>query len=254
MTAVRVMAVYSFTRAIRQQAYLLTLGLALLLIAVTALLSFHGVSAQPRVAREISMLLMATVAFFLTLFVAADLWRGDRESGAFLMLAAHPVSRGHLVLGKFLGFAGLLALNLIPLGLGLVGVDRLLSGAFHPDLLTGVWLLMWKFCVFGSLVLFLSTFLTALITPFASVFFFVCTHLSAWIQETVLAGASPWAERLAAVLFTLLPDLSVFDVRTSIVHEHAVPSWFLLGATAYGFCYTAAFLAATFWVVEEAEL
>ena len=79
----------------------------------------------------------------LTVLTSVDTLSGEIASGAIHTLAAKPIRRWEIVLGKWLGFAGMISLYLLLMGGGVMALIYLLSGyrAPHPlPALAMVWL------------------------------------------------------------------------------------------------------------------
>ena len=95
-----------------------------------------------------SFLLMAGlyVVNFLTVMMAVltsvDTLSGEIASGTIHTLASKPIRRWEIVLGKWLGFSGMLTLYLILMAVGVVGLVYLISGYLPPNALRGLGL-MW---------------------------------------------------------------------------------------------------------------
>jgi Cu-processing system permease protein len=85
------------------------------------------------------------VVNFLTVMMAVltsvDTLSGEIASGTVHTLVSKPVQRWEIVLGKWLGFAGMLTLYLLLMAGGTVGVVYIISGYLAPNILRGLGLL-----------------------------------------------------------------------------------------------------------------
>lgn len=82
---------------------------------------------------EIEFLAMAMGAL-----VSADTLAGEINSGTIQAIVAKPVRRAQIVLGKWLGLAGLLALYLVLMVGGVMAVAYVLDGYVVPNVARGV--------------------------------------------------------------------------------------------------------------------
>ncbi len=158
--------------------------------------------------------------------LAARMFAGERHEGSATLLGAAPVSIAELVLGKYLGLAGLLTLVcLLPILLALT-----LSGAADLDL---------GLLAAATLGLWLATLMFAAVGLFAST-------LSAQPGVALVAAYA------ALILFSVVGEAKkVFAPATTLFdwlswNEHLL--WFLVGAVrlsdiAYYLLFTALFLA-----------
>jgi ABC-type transport system involved in multi-copper enzyme maturation permease subunit len=105
---------------------------------------------------------------FLTIamgaLVSADTLAGEISSGTVQALVTKPVRRAEVVLGKWLGFAGLLALYLGLMDGGLAAIVYLQSGYAIPNVVQGVLLTYLETLVIMTLTLACSSSLSTLAT------------------------------------------------------------------------------------------
>ena len=155
------MATFVITRLTFQEAARRKILLAALLLGVVFLIiygvGYHYMNLElmkpngPRALErnEIrSFLLMAGlyVVNFLTIMMAVltsvDTLSGEIASGTIHTLASKPIRRWEIVLGKWLGFSGMLTLYLLLMAVGVVGLVYFISGYLPPNALHGLGL-MW---------------------------------------------------------------------------------------------------------------
>jgi len=146
----------TFREASRRKILLAALLLGLLFLAVYGL-GFHFITLElekdmPRMIElnEIrNFLLMAgmyVVNFLtaiMTVLTSVDTLSGEISSGTIQTLVSKPIRRWEVVLGKWLGFAGMITLYLLLMGGGVMGFVYLRSGytAPHPlQALALIWL------------------------------------------------------------------------------------------------------------------
>jgi ABC-type transport system involved in multi-copper enzyme maturation permease subunit len=105
---------------------------------------------------------------FLTIamgaLVSADTLAGEIATGTVQAIVTKPVRRAEVVLGKWLGFAGLLALYLALMDGGLVAIVYLQAGYVLPNVVQGVLLTYLETLVIMTLTLACSSTLSTLAT------------------------------------------------------------------------------------------
>jgi Cu-processing system permease protein len=110
-----------------------TIAFAGLALALSALMHPSGTSLRTmsysRTAASLINLVLLFVPLIGLTLGSANL-TGDRETGALVYLLAQPVSRGEVLLGKYLGMAGAL-LATLTLGFGLAGIALALQGSIQ---------------------------------------------------------------------------------------------------------------------------
>lgn len=113
----------------------------------------------------VSVVSMTTLAVylapFLALMIAFDAVAGEAERGTLGLVLTYPLSRGEMLLGKFLAHLAVLAVAIV-LGLGSAGVAAALAGGAGPDSLLALARLMATAVLLGAAFLALGYAASAL--------------------------------------------------------------------------------------------
>lgn len=113
----------------------------------------------------VSVASMTTLAVYLApllaLMMAFDAIAGEAERGGLALLLTYPVSRGEILLGKFLAQLGVLAFALL-IGFGSAGIAAALAGGAGPESITALARLIGTAILLGGAFLALGYALSAL--------------------------------------------------------------------------------------------
>jgi Cu-processing system permease protein len=209
---------------------------------------------DPRIARyvkDLSLLLIWISALVVTITTTARQIPAERENRTIFPLLAKPVTRGQVVLGKFLGcwLAAGLALLVFYLFFGIVSGSR--EGHWAVlQYLQAMWLHWVMLAVVAALVLLGSVVFSA---PSASVtiVFVVVTGillLGRYLNRVALQQPEP-LNTIIYSLYFVIPHLEWYDVRDLVVNDQPLLAWADCAlATLYGGTYTALLLFGT-WLV-----
>jgi len=191
-----VIAKLTFREAARRKialtAFILGLGFLLLYN-----LAFYFVRTQPyglpsaALAHNevINLLLMAGLyaanfmAGVMAVLVSADSLAGEIGSGAIHTVVTKPIRRSEVVLGKWLGFAGLMALYVLLLGGGLVISVALQAGYTPTNLAAGAGLIYLETVLVMSVTLAFSSRLSTLATGAAVFGMYGIAFLGGWVEQ-----------------------------------------------------------------------
>jgi ABC-type transport system involved in multi-copper enzyme maturation permease subunit len=201
-----------------------------------------------RYIKDLCLLLIWVSALLITIGMAARQIPAERESRTIFPLLAKPVTRGQVVLGKFLGcwLASGIALVVFYVFFGIV------TGAREQN--WPVWqyfqafLLQWIMLgVVTAMTLLGSIVFTAPSSTVTIVFIVVFGILFLGPHLNVIALHNP--EPLRDIIYTIyfiIPHLELFDVRERLVGDWGLVSWRACGlATLYGTAYAGLFLLLT---------
>jgi Cu-processing system permease protein len=136
-----------------------------------------------------NLLLMAGlyVTHFLTvmlaIFASVDTISGEIASHTIQTLVTKPVRRWQVLLGKWLGYAGMIGLYLCLLAGGLLAIVYLRVGYRPPNAPAGVGLLVLEALVLLSLSLLAGTRLSTLTTGVLLFMLYGLAFIGAWVEQ-----------------------------------------------------------------------
>jgi Cu-processing system permease protein len=115
--------------------------------------------------------------------ISADTLAGEISSGSIQSVATKPVRRADIVLGKWLGFAGLLALYLLLMAGGVVISVKIQANYMAPNILRGVGLIYLESLVMMTVALMLSSRFSALATGGAVFGLYGLAFIGGWVEQ-----------------------------------------------------------------------
>jgi Cu-processing system permease protein len=137
----------------------------------------------------LNFLLMAglyTITFLsiaMAALISADTLAGEISSGTIQTVVTKPVRRSDVVLGKWLGFAGLLALYLLLMAGGVIISIGVQTKYFAPNLVRGVGLIYLESLVMMTVALMLSSRFSALATGGAVFGLYGLAFIGGWVEQ-----------------------------------------------------------------------
>ena len=198
-----------------------------------------------RYLQQICLLLIWISALIIAITTAARQIPAERESRTIFPLLAKPVTRGQVVIGKFLGCWLAVGMCLLVFYVFFAVV----SGARHgswPVLsyFQAFWLQWAMLAVVIALALFGSIVFSA-VSANATICFFIVMGillLGGHLNQVALKQAEP-TRTITYIVYFIIPHLEWFDVRDLITYEWPLVPWIdCLLATLYAAFYAALFL------------
>lgn len=250
----RVLAVASVTlrEALRRKLQVNLLLFALLLLVVAAVVSSLTLGEMHRIAADLGLTAMEAMGSLIAVFLGAGAIAGDVERRVLYPIVAKPISRSEYLLGRYLGLAATLLLNLVAMGLTLAAVLALIDGSTQPldrVLLAAVAMIGVQFLVVAAVAVLFSAITTTTLAAIFALAVTVAGRLSADLR-TLWTGASAG---IAKALWYLLPNLSALSLNQAVIYRTPPPARAWL-AVAYAVLYAAAALALAAAVFERRDL
>jgi Cu-processing system permease protein len=224
MIATFIIARLTFLEAIRRRILLsaFLLGVAFLILYSVGfyLMRQEAVPVNPR--SEISgAIFKSGIDNFLTLaglyavnflaiamgaLVSADTLAGEISSGTIQALVTKPVRRAEIVFGKWLGFAGLLALYLVLMVGGVMAVAYVLDGYVVPGVITGVALIYLETLLVMSVTLMCSSMFSTLATGGVIFGMYGIAFIGGWVEQFGALLQNQAAVNIGVVSSLIIPS------------------------------------------------
>jgi len=240
----------------RKDFYVLFILTALITLAMGSFKLFND-DQIVRYIKEICLALIWLSSIVIAITTAARQLPAEKEMRTIFPLLAKPITRGQVVLGKFLGcwFSCGVALLLFYTFFCIISGVR-----EHQWPLLNYFQALWLHWIFLAVVtalVLLGSVVFSAVSANATISFiaiigilFVARHLN----KIALQMTEPGRSIIYAIYFAL-PHLELFDVRDLIIHNFPTIPWHICGlATIYGAGYVAFFLVATWLVFRRKSL
>src|SRR6266481_3273372 len=235
----------------RRKDFYVLFVMTVLLTVIMAFMNFFRDRSIVGYLKEGCLWLIWISALVIAITTTARQIPAERENRTIFPLLAKPVSRGQVIVGKFLGcwLACGLALLVFYLFFGIVSGSR--EHAWPVlNYFQGFWLQWVMLGVVISLVLLGSVVFTAPSSNATIIFIIVIGILlmARYLNQVALQQPEPLRTIVYAIYF-LIPHLEWYDVRDLIIYDHKLVPWVDCGlATVYAAVYGALLLFAT-WAV-----
>jgi ABC-type transport system involved in multi-copper enzyme maturation permease subunit len=264
MSAISIIARLTFREAIRRRIMLagLVLGIAFVILYSIGTHFIFGQIAKDAVANLPSqmaadimmaestntfMMMGLYAATFLSIAMAAllgaDTLAGEINSGTIQTIATKPIRRADVVLGKWLGFAGLLGLYVLLLCGGIVLSTIIQSGHIPQNLLTGLGLIYMESILIMTITLMLSSAFPALATGGIVFGLYGLAFIGGWVEQFGALLQNDTAIKVGITTSLIIPSESLwrraaFEMQTPLIGTFgspftttSVPSPLMMGYT-----------------------
>jgi len=248
-------AVSVFRESIRDRVLYALAAFALLLIGVSYLIGELTAGQDIKIIKDLGLSAISLFGLLMAVFIGVGLVWKEVEQRSVYSLLSKPVRRQELVVGKYVGLALTLGVNVAMMTTAFYAVLAYIGGTFTPEvrsawpapavdpaLLKAVLLIYVELLLVTAIALLFSTYSG----PFLSVVFtlglWAIGTFNADLRDFSAVTDSPVAQGLTRGLYYALPGFSAFDVKLQVVHGLTV-TWAYVGTTvAYGCAYIALLL------------
>jgi ABC-type Na+ efflux pump permease subunit len=257
MREIWIIAFNVFRQLLRNRILVVLTLFALSLVGVVVFLGDLGQEAETRLGQDFGMLAIEWVGFFSVLLCHVVLLFEETELKTLSILLVKPIERWQYLGGKILGSVLLMLMNQGVMVLLLLG----LSWHLHLHLVDGDFLAATAYLALGGALLSTVAGLFGVLAssvPAAAVFTtfaFTLGHFTANLLEWVQRLDSPLLKWVVRLLYWILPNFSLFNLKENLNRIGAVPAFssVFLWPMAYGLLYGGIMFALAKWSYDRKE-
>jgi ABC-type transport system involved in multi-copper enzyme maturation permease subunit len=228
----------------RKDFYVLFVLTALVTLAALSV-NFFDDTKIVRYVKDICLLLIWLSTLIIAIVTAARQLPAERENRTIFPLLAKPVSRGQVIVGKFLGCWLACGLALVVFYLFFIGVTGMREPQWHLVAYLKSMALQWMMLAIVIALTLLGSVVFSAVSANATIcliavigILFVGEHLN----KIALKQAEP-VKSITYTIYFCLPHIELFDVRKQIVNNQPMPGVLDCGlAGLYAAAYAGALL------------
>jgi Cu-processing system permease protein len=185
------------------------------------------------------------LAMVIAVLASVDTLSGEIASGTIHAVATKPVTRWELLLGKWMGFVGMMTLYVAIMVGGVTFVAYLLSGATPLHLIAGAFLIWLESVVLLNVTLLCGTTFSTITNGVVVLGLYALAFLGGWIEQVGAVTHSPRAVDVGIVASIIMPSESLwrraaFEMQSPLVgalnmspfSNASVPSLAMMGYSA----------------------
>ncbi len=153
----------------------------------------------------------------ISIFASVDTISGEVTSHTIQSIATKPVQRWQIVLGKWLGYAAMLALYLLLLGGGIMLIVYLMVGYVPAQPHLGLLLLLLEALVLLSLSLFGGTRFSTMTNGIVLFMLYGLAFIGSWVEQIGFMLQSGAAVRIGIISSLLLPVEALWRLASHLM-------------------------------------
>ena len=266
MSATAIIALNVFRESERDKVLYNLVLFAILLIGASYLIGQLTAGQDVKIIKDLGLSATSVFGLFIAVFIGIGLVSKEVERRSVYALLAKPIHRYQIVIGKYLGLALTLVVNISVMAAALYAVLAYLAWgvpedaarawdapALDPALLEAVGLILVELLLVTAIALFFSTFSTPMLSAALTFGFYIVGHFSSDLRNFQDVVDSPAAAALARGLYWVLPNLAQFDVKAAVVHGQPVPAGYIAITVAYAAAYIGMLLAVSTFVFSRRD-
>jgi len=218
---------------------------ALGMLGVTLAVSSASLHEEVRLMKDVGLFLISTFSVLIAVFTGVNLVYKELERKTVYTVMPKPIWRWQFLVGKYLGLAGTMAIQVAVMTAVLALLIPLVDGEVGIEFIQAGWLVYVEVCIVLGVALVFSSFSTPFLSGLLTFGLFVVGRFADVLSTLRLGEADDRTATTEAISSTvravarIVPDLSLYDVTSHLVHGTPVTAGYVTQATALGATYVA---------------
>lgn len=238
MRPVLIIAKMTILENSRKQVFHVLCLLMLAVIAASTLLTIYTEGVKLKILKDLCMTVISFGGAALSIALASGSLPNDIENRTIHPILARPITRAQYIAGKFLGTFATVAVGVIAMSLVFGALIYYYQHSVDMFLPTAVAYALIEVAVIIGFTTTISTFASPALTSMIA----FLAYLMGSIKVGYLGGMlersdSAFAKTVGGIMYHILPNLEVFNMKVPLVHVNAVPVEYMVQVAIYGVLY-----------------
>jgi ABC-type transport system involved in multi-copper enzyme maturation permease subunit len=247
-------AANTFKETIRNRILINILLFAVALILLSMVVGEWSLGHQSKVIKDFGLAAMSLFGLLIAIFIGIRLMVQEMEQRTVYLILSKPIHRWEFVIGKYLGLACTLALNVLLMSLTLLAVVLVQEGRIDFGLAPAILLIYVEIGLIVAFALLFSTLTSPTLAALFTLVIFVIGHTASFLRDFILLYPDKPFLWLIRAIYTVMPNLENLNIKMAAVQHIAIQPHTILFGFLYGLGYTAFVLVLTVLVFENKDL
>jgi len=241
-------------------------GVALLIIGLSFVFSFFTPSEKIVLIKSMGLGVIYLFGVVIALIVTAGLIPTEIERRTVHTILSKPVERWQFVVGKFLGIALVLFMNIMLMGIALLLVVMsqgsvraegfMKALASNARILEATFLIFFYLLILVAFAILFSILTTTNISITLSAFILIVGSLSDYVSALINTSQNSLTRTLLQAMHLLVPNFGNANIYNSVIHGYipAGEALYVSMAIAYALAYSLILMMLSCWVFAGKEV
>lgn len=253
MGAIGVIALNAFRESLRDKILYNLVLFAGLLIGLSVLLADLSITEHHKVIADMGLAAINLIGVIIAIFVGVSLVNKEIERRTIYTIMARPISRTFFIMGKYLGLALTLFVNMAIMMAVFLATLWLYHVPVERSLFQAVELIFVEILVVTAIALFFSTFSSTTLSAIFTLGLYVIGHLTADLRSVVANSESEAVKAVVDLLYYLCPNLEMLNIKGQAAVGILVAPEYLMLASLYGVLYAGVLLTGACLVFQQRD-
>ncbi len=223
--------------AVRNRLFATLVFFALGMLGLTLAVSSASLHEEVRLMKDVGLFLISTFSVLIAIFTGVNLVYKELERKTIYTVVPKPIWRWQFLVGKYLGLATAMAVQVAVMIAVLGGLIPVVGGEIGVELWQAGWLVYAEVCVVLAVAMIFSSFSTPFLSGLLTLGVFIVGRFADVLSTLRLAPVderTALTETISAAVrgvAAVVPDLSIYDVTPQLVYGTPLTAAYVIEGT-----------------------
>ena len=239
---IKAIAFNTFKETVRDKILYNILLFALGFAILSGIVSQWSLNQEEKVLQDFGLTIISVFGILIAVFIGIGLLYKELDNRTIYTVLSKPISRGQFLWGKYFGLVLTLAVNFTLMAAGLLSVLWLFTGLLKVTLLIAVGMIFFQMSILVAVSLFFAVYASPVVSVVLTLFVFLAGNFSADITMLNPGIENPLFMGILNVLFYVIPNFSLLNINSQIVHNLPLNYIELIWSIVYSIAYSSVLL------------
>jgi ABC-type transport system involved in multi-copper enzyme maturation permease subunit len=232
----------TFKEAARDRLLSTLLAIGFLLIASAKILKPLALGEEAKIIKDLGLTAITFTALLVAILVGGRLVYKEIEKRTIYIMLAKPVHRYQFIIGKYFGLLLVIFFTMTVMTGGYYLMLYITGTQATYNLLLAIMMSFFELSIITALALFFSTIATPITASLFTFIIYFISHFTRDLKAMAQISPSVIINGLCNIFYYVLPNLSNFNIRGSVVHNAIIGTTTILLSILYALIYSALIL------------
>lgn len=239
MSRIQTIARYTFLELMKSKVWVNTLFLGFLMLLVVFVAYSFTYGTPERVALNFGLGLLSLSSVGISVFLGASLFRSEIDSRTLYMVLSRNTKRYEFIVGKILGFASVLMINLTLLAVLTLALFFILGGSFSAIIGWSIVSIYFESLIMLVIVSIASMMSGSVLTVTSSLFIYIISYGLPLAAQTSIVKSNSALEIIIKFSSYILPNFDAINFKEFAIYSKVLPIGVLISNYSYSIFYIA---------------
>ncbi|MCU0285379.1 MAG: ABC transporter permease [Acidobacteria bacterium] len=249
----KAIALNTFKEAVRNKIFYLLVSFGIFFALSSRFISLLTIGDEVKVLKDVGLAAINFFSVLTAVFTGINLVYKEIEKKTIYNILSKPISRGNFIIGKFIGLAFTLLVALAAMAVIFFLFLYISIGEFPGLVLVYFVLLFMELLIITAISLLFSSFSTPILSSIFTISLYLIGQVM-WTFNTFSQKLTKPFEKITAYfLYYILPNLDKFNIKSKVVMNTGLESFYFINALIYAVVYITAILTLTIIIFKNRE-